>query len=68
MNVLGSTDETDGSHAVSPVIISSLCSIDQPLAVAKTKIVIGAHIDDFPAILQLHAGSLSGSNRRFPLK
>ena len=68
MNVLGSADETDRSHAVAPVVVRSLCCIDQSLVVAKAKIVVRAHVDDLPAILQLYAGALGGSDRCFSLK
>ena len=36
------------AHAVAPVVVRSLCGIDQPLVVAKAKIVVRAHADDFP--------------------
>ena len=63
MNILGSADETNGCQSVALLIVGLLCCLDQALVIAKTQVVVGAHVDDFSSVLKLYSRTLRGNDR-----
>jgi hypothetical protein len=56
--VLGAADETHRSHAESPAAERLAGCGDDLGVVGEAKVVVGAHVDDLPAILESDEGVL----------
>ena len=68
MYILGSADETNGSHAEALFIIRFLSGFNQAGAVAQAKVVVGAHAEKLSAVLHFYSCALGGHEGRLAFK
>ena len=68
VDILCAADEADGSNAVASLIVGSLGCVDQSLVVAQAQVVVGAHVDDGSAVLQLYLCALWRYDRNLALE
>ncbi len=67
MKGLSAADKANGGHAVTPAVDGILRGLHELWVVSQAQVVIGAHVDNFAAILQTNKGVLRCSDVAFLL-